>query len=322
MDKYLKMFQDAGSDHPMQSEYADALRDIPQQQDYNPSKWRKLAAALIGGATGASAGPIAAIGAAERVGNAPYQNALEAYKRRVDATRAGAEMEHTNISDYRENLKSAATLSMADRNARTDRFKAESLHQYQIGELMNKYNEDVTARQNVRSEIDRRLAQTNNEVEQNNLLRAKNEIDAADKRSEAAHRTVLGAAATQNAGAAVASAGAAQTNAEANMLRARNTVPTPHLPDMKNVGEARDLAMEELSRDPKYSNLYKRNMAKDGPDWIVDPKWDNPNAQRDLEDKTNEILRRSYTNYGGPGGGRSSRPPNPSPFGNVQFFNR
>lgn len=81
-------------EQPALDRYEKHVRNIPNQEDYSPSIWRRILAGVAGGTTGWSSGnPTAALEAAENVNTQPYRRSLDNWSLQEQGLKAGADIE-------------------------------------------------------------------------------------------------------------------------------------------------------------------------------------------------------------------------------------
>jgi hypothetical protein len=287
--RYFDLLQKGSQNRPKQTAYEDALRSSPNLQDYKPSGWRRLAAIVGGAAGGLHSGPGTGMGVADNILMGPYRNALQDYETRTRAAEGEARLEAAERSEYRDNLKTAATLGQAEgkmfqegyykgREQDTNRYKAETDR-----------TQAETQRQNALSEVDRRLAQTRDENERRELERQKVEIQRADSASLGSYRGRM-------AGAAETSAAAARTRASQPRTGTFDTM------DASEQMDAENLALQRLNR--RFPDMVKVNQNAYGPSYTVEPAA-TPFIKGELE-KEMEAIRAERTRgkpgFGGFGG--------------------
>jgi len=103
---------------PAQQHYSEIIGQPPQAQDYKPSGWRRFAAALAGGLTGAR-DPRLGIEVAGDIANAPFHRALTNWQRAVEGakTQMGIETEAAKQSVAQSRAESYARSATAREEA-------------------------------------------------------------------------------------------------------------------------------------------------------------------------------------------------------------
>lgn len=283
-DRYFDLLQKSSQNRPKQTAYEEALRSAPNREDYRPSGWRRFAAILGGAAGGLSGGPQGGIGVAEHILRSPYQGALEDYEMRVGAAEQEAKMELADRSDYRENLKTAATLGQTEDTRRSEIWNRRRQREIDQQKAETDFYEAQSNRQNIISQINRRLAETNNETERRELERQRVAIEKANTESLADYRR--------------RTAGAAETTAGAAAERARKYTGggQTRMPQVDEQQAARDLVLEEMSGDDRTRNFIKINQDKYGPAYIVDPRTP-PELLQEIQERIDEKMQMSYPGF-------------------------
>jgi hypothetical protein len=283
---YFRLLQELSANRPKQTAYENAVSQTPRMQDYQPSKMRRLGAALAGIGGGLQGGAATGIASAENLLYSPYRNALQDYQTRIGGLKAEAESEMGRTTEYRENLKTAATLGLtedkqgsenfykgvaadiASRKAGTDQFQAE------------------TQRQQAVNQVTRWQSQSKNEADRNALERLKAGIQAGNVASLAEYRRRM--------------ATSAETNAAANTTRANKYEPgggSTRLPDVEAQQDARNLVLEQMRAEGKQGITV--NQGAYGPTYEIDPKYMDKKLDLEIKRRIVETLKQSYPKYGG-----------------------
>lgn len=266
--KFFDLLQKFSTDRPKQSAYEEALGGVPNRADYAPSIGRRIAAGIAGAGAGLSGGAAEGIAAGEHIAESPYRNAMSDYATRLAASERAAEMEDKQIGQTLQNVGTAAQYGSANRTYRAGQYWKEKESQYKEDELDIKDFEAVTGRQrsqtefqNIQSQIERRIAQSNNENEIARLMRIRDSNTAAYQ--------------GRMAGAAEGRTEAAKIAAE----RAGGAGPL-YQPEAQN--DARNLALRTLKeRGGALANMIEVNRGEYGETY---------NVKQGAEDYVNEQL--------------------------------
>jgi len=97
---------------PMTTAYQKALGERPDRKNYEPSIWRKIAAAAAGGAVGATGNPMGGVKLAAGINDAPYADVMEDYGAKLTATQKAAELEEKDVSGREANLQAAQKMGL------------------------------------------------------------------------------------------------------------------------------------------------------------------------------------------------------------------
>lgn len=106
-EKYFRAMQETMNNRPARGAYLAAMADAPDPSQYQPSKWRRLAAAVAGGAMGATGQAGQGIEAAETINRAPYAGAMEQWQSRLKPAQAAAQVEEEDVQSRLGMLTSA-----------------------------------------------------------------------------------------------------------------------------------------------------------------------------------------------------------------------
>jgi hypothetical protein len=111
---YLQDMQRLRGYAPITSEYRDTLLHSPSQKDYEPSKKRRLGAAIVGGLTGyASRNPVTGMEAADSVNDSPYKKAVTDYDMKTSSLGAGSRLEQQDIENQVKNIAQAQAMGLS-----------------------------------------------------------------------------------------------------------------------------------------------------------------------------------------------------------------
>jgi hypothetical protein len=97
-DQYMSGMKDLYGTHPALDAYSSYLKQAPQAQDYQPSKWERLAAGLSGAAAGFK-DPAKGIATAMSLNRSRYNTAMEDYQNMAKPMAEAANLERLGISD-------------------------------------------------------------------------------------------------------------------------------------------------------------------------------------------------------------------------------
>jgi len=111
-EQYFRAMQDIRGNMPMQSQYAQALQEAPQMQDYQPSRWRRAGAIAGGIGMGILHGPEAGMETGQNIARAPYNTAMGQYNNRIGVTKAAADLEAGDVESQIKGLADAQALGL------------------------------------------------------------------------------------------------------------------------------------------------------------------------------------------------------------------
>jgi hypothetical protein len=292
--KYLEETQALRKDRPRRSAYEEAVSTPPKAEEYNPSKWRRLAAILGGAAGGYAEGPGAGIATARTIIDQPYNRVMNDYERRIAGLREQAGAEAEDLDAMIADRKAAHDLELSygelGFKGREVGVKEREVGAKEAGEVTDWYQAQAEIRDKI-SQIDHRLNQDISETERGILQRDR---DASLAKLQAAQAE----AARATAAAAPIHARAHTTSAEAAMKAAGTTKPRNLT--ATDIATADKLALAELSRDQdvaKYGIIIPNTYGGGG--FRVDEekiqKYRGPNGEtitEMIEKKKNEILQK------------------------------
>jgi len=248
----LRSFNDPAN-RPARTAYEQAVQDSPQGQDYAPSKWRRLAAALGGAAGGFAAGPAQGLGVAENINTAPYRTALDSYEQRISGLGEAANLEASDIDSERQNFIAATEYGNTLSNRNFERaYKGRELD-VKEEEAWNKYQADL-------ADIQVKIAQANNAAERNRLIGVGHEITQNYNNARIGVDRTNAQTNQYNAQTQRGQLGVGQKNAESGRITAEaaktraNKYRPPQSRPILEPDAAWDLALEQLYSDPQFND--------------------------------------------------------------------
>lgn len=245
---------------PNTERYNSYLESQPSQTEYAPSKKRRLGAALLGGAIGATQGPIAGISVGSRVNDAPFEDALSDWERKrlplqnaATAETAGRTQKINALKDYitAEHQSNMDESTLADRkhdNQLGDATLLETVAQHQATSAAE------AARLKALEED--RLRQERNRVEDNTrATSAAEETKRHNRETEGIARTNASAATSR---ASTYASSVIGLNAYRDHLKAQLKAAKGNSPAAQKT--AQDLAHTNIVLKPgnsqKYADFY------------------------------------------------------------------
>ena len=301
MRRFKQMTDTSG---PAQEDYRKFIDTQPTREDYAPSKMRRLAAALVGGAEGYKS-PSKGVLAAEGIRDMPYEKAMSDFSTKAKGKQEAAQEERQSLTARRALMNDALT----DRQrwglipSQVDKNEAGAGKD----NATTKKIEAKTAEMPERLDIDKRKADAKVKVDnamadlKSALATAEPDIIAAMK--DRAKAAIMEAqAAGVNASANVTKAGAAVTAAEAQKSKAEKTGTQPVYEPYHTQGDldgAKKAAVKAvITSNNKYSGFGEKD--KNGnftggvkgysPSMWSDQTADYNQFQRDVEKETQRQL--------------------------------
>lgn len=278
-DEYRKEMDAIRTNMPVTSQYRQTLLAPPQRKSYEPSKMRRLGAALAGGASGWGGGAEAGLRTAHEVNDAPYEDAVRDYQLKAETQGRGAQMEEQEAENKLRNMQEAQKLGLSYAEYRQ--------------RVAHETAGDITASRTADARVT--TANKKHYVAQQMMtgVRMVNDQDSKDY-YDLPGETV----ASVNAKTARSNAGTnagrlseeIANNKNTTALRARSIQNEEHRTTMMgkfvapaDQQRARDLVIGEMAHDPKYSDFFAETKPGSG---IYDFK-DDP----DIDDDTFEALK-------------------------------
>jgi len=284
-----------------QSAYTDMLSKAPRREDYERSKWAKIAALATAGLGAYGGDPNAAQGAIDAL-ESPYRRAMGQYDRDLELAkhRAGAEGD-----DYNRRLESVK-VGLGAENTRIDNERlsakenADELYRQQMMESSGRtfYVRPIDG---MRIMVDRNGKQT--EIGQDDLTAVQKLelVEAADRRIS--DRALTAQEAAEKRARIAADAAAARTDATIKAALERDTNPPPPAPVTP---AARRTAATDAARDalntPEFADLVTKGIVKIGPNGydVIYPARITPEAKAALDARLaqlNTVIRLRTQQY-------------------------
>jgi len=164
------MYRPQPPQNPALDEYINHTRNMPNEADYSPSIWRRIAAGAVGGLQGAAtSNPMAAWQSAENINRTPYRNALATWDIQGEGLKSVANLENQGLTQRRlyqgqdinnENFDQRTII--AEKDSRIREFNAQ------------------TAR--TRTEFQNKIALADNEIDRERLSAQKEQWETLNKR--------------------------------------------------------------------------------------------------------------------------------------------
>jgi len=121
LDKLMELNDSA---RPAMDQYLSHLANQPSREDYKPSMWTRISAALSGAGTGLRGGPGAQV--AEQIKWLPFQRQIEDWQTKGRGLGAASQLEYNQLKDQANNLIRAEQARIAWDRAQSGRVSAEA----------------------------------------------------------------------------------------------------------------------------------------------------------------------------------------------------
>ena len=256
---------------PALGEYQRHIQNMPQQKDYEPSKWRRAGAIAAGGLVGYAAGPREGIAAGREIYDEPYNRATRDWTAKGGGLRESAKLEEDDRQDQMKSLSEARAMGL-----KYDEF---DLKRLEAG-VKNRMDERGMS---VREKLANLTAARDNATTQRERDKLDEEIryhSAQISNSEYTAKTGrmnadTGRRSQQQTGEfqrdTTASRNRAIDVSSENSKRTSDRIYDRNAADPVKQQKAQDVALMEMSQNPKWKNFIALPSVENGRKYEVTP---------------------------------------------------